>query len=108
MNVPKSLLIQYIHESRLSVFEIEEDGEVKWHALDIPDLCFSEFRDGGIAVYDECIVGRPVGLVRHGELVLRDGNANGEMTIIERFTVVEPQNLVLRELFGCGPSDSVA
>jgi hypothetical protein len=40
-------------------------------------------------------------------LVLRDSDANGEMSIVERFPVVEPQYLVLRQLFGRGPSDSV-
>ena len=59
-------------------------------------------------MYDECIFWRPVGLIRHGELVLRDSDTNGEMSIVERFPVVEPQHLVLRQLFGRGPSDSVA
>jgi hypothetical protein len=30
------------------------------------------------------------------------------MSIVERFPVVEPQYLVLRQLFARGPSDSVA
>ena len=57
---------------------------------------------------DEAISRRSVALVRHGGLVLIDGDTNREIALVQRLAVIEPQDFVVCQLFGSGAGDSVS